>query len=71
MPLINFKVELKLRWKKYCDLSVAVNKNDTNNNDDANNIILTIKDTKLHVPVPTISARDIKKLSRPLSKEFK
>ena len=71
MPLINCKVELKLRWKKYCDLSVGGNKNDTNNNDNANNIILTIKDTKLHVPVPTISARDNKKLSRPFSKEFK
>ena len=41
MPLINCKVELKLKWTKYCVLSAAGN--DVNNND-SNNIIFTIKD---------------------------
>ena len=53
MTLINCKVELKHKWTKYCDLSIAGNKND-NNNDNANNIIFTIKDTKLYVPVVTL-----------------
>ena len=57
MPLINCKVELKLIWTKHCVLSAA------GNNDD-NNIVFTIKDTKLYVPVVTLSARDNKKLSK-------
>ena len=55
MPLINCKVELKLIWTKHCVLSAA------GNND---NIIFTIKDKKLYVPVVTLSARDNKKLSK-------
>ena len=47
MPLINCKVELKLKWTKYCVLSAASNENDINVNNNANNIIFTIKDTKL------------------------
>ena len=39
------------------------------NNDD-NNVIFTIKDTKLYVPVAALSARDNRKLSKILSKEF-
>ena len=54
-PLINCKVELKLIWTKHCVLSAA------GNND---NIIFTIKDKKLYVPVVTLSARDNKKLSK-------
>ena len=54
MPLINWKVESKLKWSNYCVLSAAGN--DTNCND--NNIIFTIKDTRLYVPVVTLSARD-------------
>ena len=46
MPLINCKVELKLRWTKHCCLSVAGTDN-VNGNDDDNNIIFTIKYTKL------------------------
>ena len=70
MPLINCKVELKLKWTKHWVLSVAGNENYINNNDDANNIIFTIKDTKLYVPVVTLSARDNQKLSKLLSKGF-
>ena len=65
MPLINSKVELKLKWTKYCILSANGNNND---NDNANNIIFTIKDTKLYTPVVTLSARDNQKLSKLVSK---
>ena len=65
MPLINCKVELKLKWIKYCVLPAAGNDNDNDRND---KIIFVIKDTKLHVPVVTLSARDYQKLSKLLSK---
>ena len=55
MPLINCKIELKLRLTKHCVLTVAVNDN-TNNN--PNRIFVFIKDTKLHVPVVTLSTKD-------------
>ena len=47
MPLINCKVELKLKWTKYCVLSVAgadnVNVNGNVNENVNGNIIFTIK----------------------------
>ena len=43
MSLINCKVELKLKWAKYCVLSVLGTDNASGNNDD-NNIIFTIKE---------------------------
>ena len=67
MPLINCKVELKLEWTKYSTLSVAGNENDIINNS-ANNKISTIKNTKLYVPIVSLSARDNKKLSKLFSK---
>ena len=67
MPLINCKVELKLMWAKYCVLSVTGTDKVNGNNDD-NNIIFTIKDTKLYVPVVTLSARGNQNLSKLLSK---
>ena len=51
-------------------MPVAGNENYINNNDDANNIIFTIKDTRLYVPVVILSARDNQKLSKLLSKGF-
>ena len=39
-----------------------------NANAKSDNIIITIKDTKLHVPVVTLSARDNQKLFNLLSK---
>ena len=54
IPWINCTVELKLKWTKYCVLPAAGNDN-TNANP---NNIFTIKDTKLYVPVVTLSARD-------------
>ena len=56
MPLINCKVEIKLRWTKYCVLSVAGA--DNINDNDSDNVIFTIKDTKLYVPVVSLSSRD-------------
>ena len=43
MPLINCKIELILKWTKYCVLSAAGNDNENDND----NIIFTIKNTKL------------------------
>ena len=65
MPLINYKIESKIKWKKYCVLSV-----NGNDNNDANNIIFTIKETKSYVLVVTLSAKDNKKSSKLLSKEL-
>ena len=67
MPLINWKVELKLKWTKYCVLSGA---GGDNANASSNNIIFTIKDTKLYVSVVTLSGKDNQKLSKLLSKGF-
>ena len=41
-----------------------------NINADSDNIISTIKDSKLYVPAVTVSARDNQKLSKLLSKGF-
>ena len=70
MPLINGKVELKLKWKKYCVLSAADNENNINEDAYANNIFFTIKDTKLYVHVVTLLTKDNKKLSKLLGKGF-
>ena len=74
MLLLNYKVELKLKWRKFCVLSAAgVDQVNGNNNDNFNgkSIIFTIKDTTLYVPVVPLSARDNQKLSKLLSKGFK
>ena len=67
MPSINCKVELKLKWSNHCVFSAASVDNDDAN---SNNITFTIEDTKLYVPVVTVSAKDNKRLSNLLSKEF-
>ena len=56
MPLINCKIKLNLTWKKECVLSTL---------DDAaanpeNNAVFIINDTKLYVPVVTLSKEDNK-----------
>ena len=65
--MINCKVELRLKWSSYCVLSAAGNDNDNGND---YNVIFIIKDTKLYVPVVTLSARGNQKLTKLLSKEF-
>ena len=54
MSLINFKVELKLKWSSYCVL-FAAGQDNANGNED--NINFTIKDKILYVPVETLSAK--------------
>ena len=68
-PLINCKVELKLRWTKHCVWPVAGTDNPNGDNDD-NKFFFTIKYTKLYVPVVFLSARDNQKSSKLLSKGF-
>ena len=68
--MINCKVELKRKLSKYCVFSAGGTENNVNDNDNDNNIIFTIKDTKLYVPVVTLSARDNQKLSKLFSKGF-
>ena len=48
----------------------AGTENNITENSNFNNIVFTIKDTKLYVPAVTLSGKDNKKLSKLLSKEF-
>ena len=65
IPLINCKVKLKFKWTKYCVLFSAGNENLNDNN--ANNIIFTIKDTKLYVSIVTL----IKNYQNVIAKDLK
>ena len=49
MPLINCKIKFNLSWKKECVLS-----------NQAGNAVFIINDTKLYVPVVTLSKEDNK-----------
>ena len=69
MPLINCKIELKFKWTKYCVFSANGNDN-VNDNDNTSNIIFTIRDTKVYVPVVNLSAKDNQKILKLLSKGF-
>ena len=66
MPLINCKIKLNLTWKKECVLSTL--------DDDAanpeNNAVFIINDTKLYVPVVTLSKEDNKDFIEQQSKGF-
>ena len=68
MSLINCKAQLKLKWAKYflfyLQLVLIMKKIGMTK------FIFTIKDTKLYVPVATLSARGNPKLSELLSKGF-
>ena len=59
MPLINCKIKLNLTWKKECALST-----------DAGNAIFIINDTKLYVPVVTLSKEDNKDFIEQQNKGF-
>ena len=59
LSLINFKVELSLKWYERCLLTVV------------NTAIFKITDAKLYVPIVTLSVEDIAKLSKLLSEGFK
>ena len=68
IPLIHCKVELKLIWTKYCGLSAA---GADNPNAISNDIIFTIKDIKLSVPVIILSAEIIRDYQSFLRKDLK
>ena len=59
MPLINCKIKLNLTWKKECELST-----------DAGNAIFIINDTKMYVPVVTLSKEDNKDFIEQQNKGF-
>ena len=59
MPLINFKVEISLKWIERCLLTVA------------NTVAFKITDAKLYEPIVTLSSEDNVKLSKLLSRGFK
>ena len=59
MPLINYKVELLLKWYEICLLAAATT------------ATFEITDAKLYVPVVTLTVEDNSKLSKLLSKGFK
>ena len=61
MPLVNWKVELKVKWTNHSALSANCNDNDDPN---SNNIIFTIKG-RSH-----LSAKDKQKLSKLFSNGF-
>ena len=60
MPLINCKTELSLKWYENCILS----------SEDSNSVF-AITDTKLYVPIVTLSAEENVKFSKLLGKGFK
>ena len=60
MPLINCKTKLNLTWKKECVLS-----------NQAGNAVFIINDTKLYVPVVTLSKEDNKDFIEQQIKVFK
>ena len=68
MPLINCKVEFKLKWTKYCVLSAT---GADNRNANSNNIISIIKDKKLYVLVLTLQSRDNQRHQNFLAKDLK
>ena len=59
MPLINCKIKLNLTWKKECVLST-----------DAGDAIFIINDTKIYVPVVTLSKEDNKDFIEQQNKRF-
>ena len=59
MPLINCKIKLNLTWKKECVLST-----------EAGDAVFIISDTKLYVPVVTLSKEDNKDLIEQQNKGF-
>ena len=59
MPLINCKIKLNLTWKKECVLST-----------DDDNAVFIINDTKIYVPVVTLSKEDNKDFIEQQNKGF-
>ena len=68
MPLINRKVELKLKCSNHYVLSAN---GDYNADADPTNIIFSINDIKLYVPLVILSAKDNQKLAKHFIKGYK
>ena len=66
MPLINCKIKLNLTWKKECVLSTDAD----NAANPENNAVFIINDTKLYVPVVTLSNEDNKDVFEQQNKGF-
>ena len=66
MPLINCKIKLNLTWKKECVLSTL----DDDAGNPENNAVFIINDTKLYVPVVTLSKEDNKDFLEQQNKGF-
>ena len=64
MPLINCKIHLELEWDPDCLLC-------SNNAAAGNNVTFQITDTKLYVPIVTLSTKDTTHLINLLSERFK
>ena len=64
MPLVNCKVDLELTWTKDCVIS---------SNNAAGNAVVSFKitDTKLYVPIVTLSTKDNSNLTKKLNEGFK
>ena len=60
MPLINCKIKLNLTWKNQCVLSTG-----------AGETVFIINDTKLYVPVVTLSKEDNKDFIEQQNKGFR
>ena len=60
MPLINCKIKLNLTWKKECVFPT-----------DAGNAVFIINDTKMYVPVVTLSKEDNKNFIEQQNKDFR
>ena len=69
IPPNSSKIELKIRLTRHGVLYVLGNEKD-NANADPNNVVFTIKDTKLFLVVVTILAKDNQILSKILSRWF-
>ena len=64
MPLVNCKIDLELTWHKDCMISSV--------NPAPNQVVsFMITDTKLYVPVVTMSTKDNTDLTKQLNEGFK
>ena len=75
MPLINCEIELILTWSKNCALANMTVRAAENNNDPPsivapNGLKFQITDTKLYVPVVTLSKENDKKLLEQLKSKW-
>ena len=66
MPLINCKIKLNLTWKKEWVLSTI----DDDPGNPENNAVFIINDTKMYIPIVTLSKEDNKDFIEQHNKRF-